>query len=344
MSTPPILAKSTHTCKEYEPQCIGNTQTRLLYAGLALIAVGVAGNLVSIKPFLEEQGERDTRPSANNGGAPAPQGDAYQVLGLIGVVVVALAGAIALPYIKPWTLRFGIPAICTAIGTILFLSGSCCYRKDPPNGSPLCNVCRVFVAATLKFFQSYPVDNQHYHGIGGEARFSSTSCLRRLHKAAIKLPGEDNQVVVNRWKLCTVAEVEEAKIAVRMVPMWITFIVCGIVSSVGDTYFVEQASKLNRNIGKLRLPIQVLLLARRSTKDWLDTKVDGFIEWIRKDSAPSYGIALGMISSILCCVSAALVERKRLNVVRSHGLVEKPDEDIPMSIYWLLFQFVLRRS
>lgn len=343
MSAPPILANSTHTCEEYKPQCIGHTQKGLLYAGMALIAVGVAGNLVSVKPFLFEQkgGATDNSSSGSGrGNNAAPKGNPYQVLGLIGVVVVALAGAIALPYIKLWTLRFGIPAICTAFGTILFLSGSCCYKKAPPNGSsPLCNVCRAFVAAVINFFQSYPDDEQRYHGIN-EKRFSKTRCLRRLHKAAIILPGEESRLR-NKWTLCSVAQVEEAKIAVRMVPMWMTFVVCGIVSSVGDTYFVEQASKLNRNIGKLRLLIQVLLLAKKSTKSWLDSNVDALLARIGYDSAPSFGIAAGMICSVLCCVSAGLVETKRLDVVRSHGLLDKPDADIPMSIYWLLFQFVL---
>lgn len=48
-----------------------------------------------------------------------------------------------------------------------------------------------------------------------------------------------------------------------------------------------------------------------------------------------------MICSALCCISAALVERRRLKVVVSHGLLDNSDEEIDMSIYWLLFQFVL---
>lgn len=372
MSAPPILANSTHTCKEYEPQCVGHTQKALLYAGLALIAVGVAGNLVSVKPFLEEQKLResaatteDTVRSNNNNTGAAAAGDPYQVLGLIGVVVVAIAGAVALPYIKPWTLRFGIPAICTVIGTTLFLSGSFTYKKEPPSGSPICNVCRVFVSAALNAFQSYPTDNQSYHGID-ERRFSKTSCLRGLHKAAIRPAGEENREINNTWRrLCSVAEVEDAKIAVRMVPMWLTFVLCGVVASAGDTYFVEQAGKLNRNVGKLKLPIQVLLLARRSTKDWLDPKLQlGFLNrniqtapasapasepasrpallfWMQYAGAPSIGIGMGMICAILCCISAAGVEKMRLAAVNNHGLLDKPDEDVPMSIYWLLFQFIL---
>lgn len=352
LSTPSVLAGSTGTCKEYEPECIGPTQKGLLYAGLALIAVGVAGNIVSVKPFLLEQTTDDS--VSGGGAAPADPkagipltGGGKQVLGLIIVVIVGIVGAVALPYIKPWTLRFGIPAICTAVGTLLYLSGAftCSYKQAAVTGSPLTNVCRVFVAAALKSSQSYPADNQlRYHTIATDQhkRFTPTSCLRRLHKACIILPGEATDAESrNKWRLCSVAQVEEAKIAVRMVPMWMTFIVCGIVCSIGDTYFVEQAGKLNRNIGKLRLPIQVLLLARRSTKDYVDSKVEAFLKWMQRDNAPSFGIAGGMICSVLCCISAALVEKRRLKVVVRQGLLDDSDGDIDMSIYWLLFQFVL---
>lgn len=349
MSTPPILANSTNTCKDYKPECIGNTQKGLLYSGLALIAVGVAGNIISVKPFLSEQRGENTDNRGSNSGSgsgsgrakkPAQKADMYQILGLICVVVVGIAGAVALPYIKPWHLRFGIPAICTIFGTFLFLTGSCSYKKAPSKRrSPLCSVCRVFVAALTKFFVSYPDDDKSYHKVKEEERFTKTRCLRRLHKAAI-IPNKEAPLR-NSWTLCSVEQVEEAKIAVRMVPMWMTFVVCGIVLSVGDTYFVEQAGKLNRNIGKLRLPIQVLLLAKKWTKSLVDGQVDNFLKKIHHDSKPSFGIGTGMICSILCCVSAALVETKRLNVVRSHGLLDDKDADIPMSMYWLLFQFVL---
>lgn len=190
MSTPP-LANATGTCKRYEPECVGRVQKGLLYAGLVSIAVGVAGNIVSVQPFiLEQRGKDSTHNSsggarANGGGGVdnsgqrngGAKGEPHQILGLIGVLVVGIAGAIALPYIRPRTLKFGIPAIFTALGTILFLTGSCSYKKVPPQGSPLFNVCRVFVAASLKCFRSYPADNSWYHGIDKKG-FTTTRCLR----------------------------------------------------------------------------------------------------------------------------------------------------------------------
>ncbi|KAH6827942.1 hypothetical protein C2S53_013410 [Perilla frutescens var. hirtella] len=316
MSTPPFLAKSTGTCKQYEPECISHTQKALFYTGMVLIAVGVAGNLVSLKPFLQEQKKKP--PQDNEGAEPAdttrpPKFEVSQVVGLVIVVVVGIAGAIALPYIKPWTLRFGIPAICTFVGTVLFLSGSCGYKMEgaKPDGSPLTKVTRVFVAATRNIFQPYSDVRRH--------SFSDTSCLG----------------------VCTAAEVEEAKIAVRMVPMWMTFIVCGIVSSIGDTYFVEQSNNMKRNIGKLTLPPQILKLVKDRTGGFLSLLAGSYILNSPNIKAPRNGIIAAMVFSVLCCITAAKMENKRLKVIRNHGLLDKPDDDVPMSIYWLIFQFVL---
>ncbi|GLT70621.1 hypothetical protein SLA2020_426890 [Shorea laevis] len=50
---------------------------------------------------------------------------------------------------------------------------------------------------------------------------------------------------------------------------------------------------------------------------------------------------IAMLFSILCCITAAKVETKRLDVIKIYGLLDKPDEEIPMSMFWLLPQFFL---
>ncbi|XP_059428693.1 protein NRT1/ PTR FAMILY 5.5-like [Corylus avellana] len=60
----------------------------------------------------------------------------------------------------------------------------------------------------------------------------------------------------------------------------------------------------------------------------------------RKCAAP-VGNIVAMIFSILCCMTAAIVETRRLDVIKSHGLTDKPNEKIPMSMFWLLPQFLL---
>ncbi|XP_022851734.1 protein NRT1/ PTR FAMILY 5.5-like [Olea europaea var. sylvestris] len=173
MSTPPVLASSMGTCKDYEPNCICGTQKVLFYTALALLAVGIAGHSVSLYPFFVKQRTNFDIDDGNK--------IYFQILGMVMVTIVPpIIGAIILPRIKPWSIRFGIPAICTAVATLLFLSGSCSYIKPEPQGSPLTNVCRVFVASTFKISQQFPLDDKKlYRKDGPEHQsFSRTRVLR----------------------------------------------------------------------------------------------------------------------------------------------------------------------
>ncbi|XP_047979939.1 protein NRT1/ PTR FAMILY 5.5-like [Salvia hispanica] len=256
MSAPPVLANATGTCKEYEQECISNTHKSLLYTGMALIAVGVAGNNVSVLSFLREQRENKSR------GAVIGY---LKIPGMAMVAIVGLAGAIALPYIKPWTYRFGIPAVCTTIAGIAFLTGLrfCTFDFPDPNRKRIENLGRMFT--------------------------------------------------------------------LRMLPMWLTFLVCGIISSTGNTYFVEQAKNLDRHLGSWEVPTQILLLAQ--------TYLGILLAYLA--NFRGHGVVKAKILGVVCCIAAAGVERRRLGVVRSEGLLDKPEDDVPMSVYWLLFQFAL---
>lgn len=168
-----MLGNATGTCKQYEPECIGQTQKALFYTGMALIAVGVAGNLVSVEPFREFQ---DDQPHS-------PVIELLRVLGFVLVALVPIVGAIALPYIKPWTARFGVPAICTVIATLVFMTGwygTSGYKKDEPEGSPITNVCRVYVVAASKMCTSFPSDADDYHKNNEDEIFKPTRVLRCL--------------------------------------------------------------------------------------------------------------------------------------------------------------------
>ncbi|XP_074274043.1 protein NRT1/ PTR FAMILY 5.5-like [Silene latifolia] len=172
--------------------------------------------------------------------------------------------------------------------------------------------------------------------------------LRCLDKAAIVLqePGLEQQAR-NRWKLCRVTEVEGTKIAIRMIPLCITLIFCGVVSAIGDTYFLEQAKTLNPKVGRLKVPLIIFLWFYDQGRS-LFTKY--FVKIVNSIGGPRAlrgryisptGIAVGMAVGILCCVIAGLVESKRLKNVESNGLIYKPDEKVPMTVFWLLPQFLL---
>nr|XP_027097409.1 protein NRT1/ PTR FAMILY 5.5-like isoform X2 [Coffea arabica] len=350
MSTPPVLHKVTGTCKDYEPNCLGHTQKALFYTALALIAAGLSGRVVSLVAFAENQIEKDpdepkeneptcksssmsldrkgpdgkliNRPSlrlpsfkAKKPSLRLPsfmvknqeteqqqqtestkkaevdlsqlqfqpleamlalaQKDSGKLPGACCILLVPVVGLIALPYIKPWSIRFGIPAICTLVATLAFVQGT-------------------------------------------------RSCNKEENR-----PAEGS----------TVTEVEETKIIIRMIPIWITFVICGVITSVGNTYFVEQASHMNYKIGKLKLPDSVILVFYGISKLQIKSMYDAIGKFSRKKYAPSIGIAFATIFSVLCCITAAGIETRRIHVIRSHGLLDKPDDKIPLSALVLLPQY-----
>ena len=135
---------------------------------------------------------------------------------------------------------------------------------------------------------------------------------------------------------------EDTKIFICMIPMWITFIMCGVVISIGNTYFLEQANDMNRKLGKLKVPLPIFKFFYVLVKDHfkrLYVKVTKKV--IPERYVPTFGMIVAMLFSILCCIKAAEVETRRLDVIRMHGFLDKPNEKIPMSMFWLLPQFLL---
>ncbi|MFS7998220.1 putative proton-dependent oligopeptide transporter family [Helianthus anomalus] len=175
--------------------------------------------------------------------------------GLIMVMVVIIVGGILLPYIKSWLVRFGIAAICALTATGVFLSGSPEYKKDvTPEGSPLTIALRVVVASVTKDFQQVTNFEQTCNNDDAQR----TRSLRWLDKAATKFP---DQTMSKSWTLCTMREVEDTKASIRTVPMLLTLVGSGLVSSLVNTYFLEQASHMDSKLlGSIKIQLPIFLI------------------------------------------------------------------------------------
>ncbi|KAL7095403.1 hypothetical protein ACP275_10G021700 [Erythranthe tilingii] len=345
MSTPPVLARITGKCSEYSPECVGRGQKVLLYTSLPLIAFGVAGPAICYARVIVERRNSGVNNVDSwkkfwrfvNSRSPAN--------------IVALIAVLGLPYINPWSLQFGIPAICTLVATLLFSTTLSSYnRKLKPNGSPLTILIQVLVAAVSKLFYRIPKDPKELFEIQNSQLHSvpHTTSLRCLDKAAVIIPTKPiEEQEKNKWRLCRVTEVEETKAIVRMIPVSMTLIFCGVVNAIGFTYFMAQLDQTNPKVGRLKVPALVLVWFYRETGQKcadLSAKLSDYLDVSKSASrklTSSLGIVVSMILAILCCITAAKVESRRLGVVREHGLVDKPDETVPMTMFWLLPQFLL---
>lgn len=151
----------------------------------------------------------------------------------------------------------------------------------------------------------------------------------------------------NPWRLCTVTQVEELKILIRMFPIWATGIVFSAVYAQMSTLFVEQGAMMDTSIGSFTIPPASL-----STFDtisvifWVPVYDRIIVPIARKFTGKERGFSvlqrmgIGLFLSILCMSAAAVVEIVRLQMARELGLVDKPVA-VPLNIFWQAPQYFL---
>ncbi|XP_060167918.1 protein NRT1/ PTR FAMILY 5.5 isoform X2 [Lycium barbarum] len=173
-----------------------------------------------------------------------------------------------------------------------------------------------------------------------------TNGLRCLDRAAIILPDQTlEQQLRNRWRLCSIPEVEVTKFVICTFPMSMTFILGGIMTSLSNTYFLEQVMTMNNKVGHLRAPLAVFLWFQLEARALFPKLYYMLVNWIwgsgARPSSPRVGVAVSLILGILCTITAAKVESRRLIMVKSYRLAGETDDKILTSVFWLLLQYLL---
>lgn len=177
---------------------------------------------------------------------------------------------------------------------------------------------------------------------------------RFLDKAAI-LEGEEEtstEVKHNPWRLATVTKVEELKLVLNMIPIWLTSLLFGVCVAQTSTFFVKQGATLNRKIGhNFHIPpASIYSLAAVGMMISVTFYEKMLVPILRKASGNERGInilkriGIGMIFSVLAMSVAAMVERKRLRVAKEeinmlHDYGKKVE--LSMSVFWLAPQFII---
>lgn len=244
-----------------------------------------------------------------------------------------------------WVLGFGIPCIIMVFALILFLLGTVTYRFHIYGGDtrPFRRISRVFVRAVRNWRTASSAvttgeESQRLLPYQGSEQF------KFLNKALLG-PGGLNEAE----EVCSMSEVEEANAVLRLLPIWATCLVYAIVFSQSSTLFTKQGVTLDRSISSsfeippasLQTFISVTIVLFIPIYDRILVPVARGITGKPSGITTLQRIGTGLFVSFLAMVVAALVERKRLETAREYGLVDKPDATIPMSIKWLIPQYVL---
>ncbi|KAL7259510.1 hypothetical protein ACSBR1_005408 [Camellia fascicularis] len=132
-----------------------------------------------------------------------------------------------------------------------------------------------------------------------------------------------------------------------MFPIWATgIIICAVYAQLG-TLFVEQGMMMDRTIGSFSIPaVSLSACDIINVIFWVPVYDRVIVPIARKFTGREKGftelqrMGISLFISVLCMVSAALVEMKRLALAQALGLVDE-NVPIPLSITWQIPQYFL---
>lgn len=149
---------------------------------------------------------------------------------------------------------------------------------------------------------------------------------------------------------CTVKQVEDVKIVLRIIPIFMSTIMLNCCLAQLSTFSVQQAATMNTMLGSLKVPpaslpifpvIFMMILA--------PTYNLAIIPFARKITTTEMGIThlqrigTGLVLSIIAMAVAALVEIKRKKVAAESGLVDS-SEPLPITFLWVALQYLFLGS
>ncbi|CAM6101350.1 unnamed protein product [Calypogeia fissa] len=264
-----------------------------------------------------------------------------------------------------YTWGYGIPAFISAIATAAYLLGTPLYRNQKPTGSPLTRVAQVIVAAIINWNTKLPNDDDLLHEIDdkeylapAQRRLPHSNDFRFLDKAAVTSGDFEvrkfNGAKTDPWRLCSVTQVEEVKLLIRMLPIWVTNLMFSAVFAQVGTLFLSQGTTMDRHVTpNFQIAAASFPLFITATICALLPLYDKFlVPFARRFTGNKRGLTLlqrigvGQVISTLSIALAAVVEMKRMRVAKrylstvdANGTVDA--NTLPMSIFWLLPQYML---
>ncbi|KAG5125333.1 hypothetical protein JHK82_032070 [Glycine max] len=258
-----------------------------------------------------------------------------------------LLGATVIVYVQDfvsWGVATLILAILMALTVLAFCVGKPFYRYRRAEGNPLTPIFQVLIAAIRKRNLSCPSNPSLLHEVPELERtqgrlLSHTNRLRFLDKAAI-IEEKRVEQKYNPWRLATVSRVEETKLVLNIIPIWLTSLTIGVCVGQGQTLFVKQAAATNLEISdSFKIPpASMASVAAVGTLIAVPIYDRIVVPILRKVTGNERGInilrriGIGMTLSVILMVVAALVEKKRLRLMVGHET---------MSVLWLIPQYLI---
>ncbi|KAL6983545.1 hypothetical protein U1Q18_016930 [Sarracenia purpurea var. burkii] len=366
-----ILAVQARSPSLKPPACIPNVadnpcqqvsggKAALLFIGLYVVALGIGGIKGSLPVHGAEQFDERTSPGRKQRSTFFN----YFVFCLSCGGLIAVTLVVWVEDNKGWQWGFWISTLAIFLSIPIFLAGSSFYRNKIPCGSPLTTICKVLLVAILNSCWNKNASNAIVSTatspslpipISMEEKEKTTEAM----KESIDAPSESfkflNRAVVNRPPVhrslaCSLQEVEEVKIVLKMLPIFACTIMLNCCLAQLSTFSVQQAATMNTKLGSLKVPPASLPIFPVVFILILAPVYDHFIiPFARKVTKTEMGIThlqrigVGLVLSIVAMAVAALVEIKRKRVASESGLIDSSNP-LPITFFWIAFQYLFLGS
>ncbi|XP_059305507.1 protein NRT1/ PTR FAMILY 5.6-like [Lycium ferocissimum] len=318
----------------------------IFFFAIYLISIGTGGHKPSLESFGADQFD-DDHPQEKR------KKMSFFNWWSFGLCSGVLLGVTLIVYVQDhvsWAVADLILTLVMASSLVIFCAGRRFYRYRKVTESPLTTMLQVLVAAIKKGSLPHPISPAYLHenqkSETNRRRLCHTKSLKFLDKAAIFDETQDSiEQKHNPWKLSTVTKVEELKLLINMIPIWLTTLPFGICLAQASTFFIKQGVTLDRKITHdFEIPPASMYGLGAIGMILTVTIYDKIlVPLLRRATGNERGISIlqrigvGMIFSIATMIIAALIERKRLNIVQENLL----EGSMSMSVFWLAPQFLI---
>ncbi|TVU35035.1 hypothetical protein EJB05_16901 [Eragrostis curvula] len=228
-------------------------QLPLLFTSFVLMSVGSGGIRPCALAFGADQLDRRDNSARNVRRLQTFFNWYYTVLGLS--IVVAATVIVYIQQAKGWVVGFAVPVLLMVTALVLFFVGAPFYVKEPPTAA-----CSSGSCGYKNRHEPLPpetADSSFFYNKAGTKPRTPTNMLRYLNRACV-LRNQGKELTPDGapcepWRLCTVQQVEDTKATIRVLPIWSTGIMPGVI--IGQQMFpVLQARTMQRRVGKFEIP------------------------------------------------------------------------------------------
>ncbi|KAK1271042.1 putative peptide/nitrate transporter [Acorus gramineus] len=309
------------------------------FAGMYLISVATGGYKPALESFGADQFD-DDHPVERK------KKMSYFNWWNLSICLGVFTGVTAFVYIQDnvgWGVADVATALIMSLMLALFISGRRFYRYRAPQGNTLNPIAQVLVAAFRKRRLRGPTDASELYEAGSPHKrlLCHTNKLTFLDKAAIidKAHDIDNP---NPWRLSPVTRVEETKLVLSTMPIWLSTLVFGVCVAQISTFFIKQGSLMDRRLarGFEIPPASLYALSALSMSASVAAYDRLLVPYLRRRLGSERGltilqrISVGIAISAVAMACAAVVEKQRLDAVARAA-------DARISVFWLAPQFLI---